>query len=381
MAPATEHECTCTTEGYSPDCPQAFWQGGKLLHTIDNEIRLKPRTYETGQIAGSTCNGGPDSIRQSLVKQAMLDAMGTRSDPFQYQETSPSDDGTLSVEPLRIPTDQCFPKDNPRYSSGDHLRMGNEGSIGKFRPLMFNGVSLTEATIGGYRLDIAALAKTAAEVLPLPPVALPLIFTDTDLNFVHHFFQGLEVIAGRDFIKSVTEEKKYSRRDHNVFSPLVKRLLAEGYRQGDGDLAVFVKRVLTSTFEIVPRTGHESNEDTFLVTSNFYGFQYIEGGMLCKDPDLKMWLQTAYNQYRLVWFNNFKSSGIPAFALEGVQDRYEAPEPATISRRMTESADITPKSHELEGRSLIRTAKGHHGLERTPAHHKRKDNRIAKSFW
>jgi hypothetical protein len=31
-----------------------------------------------------------------------------------------------------------------------------------------------------------------------------------------------------------------------------------------------------------------------------------------------MWLANCYNYYRIIWFDTFKSSGVPNFAVEGV---------------------------------------------------------------
>jgi hypothetical protein len=213
-------------------------------------------------------------------------------------------------------------KNDGRYMSDERLRMGLDGSLDRFKALTLNGMTLTEATIGGYRLDIASLSKKAAAVLPLPPIALPLIFLDTDLNFSHHFFQGLEIIAGRQFIVNLAEVRKYHGDDEIIFGPLIKDLVQSGYMEGDADLVVFVKRVISTTFEILREDSRPGESDVFLVASNFYGFNYIESGMQCREQDLKMWLQSAYSQYRNLWFNAFKSSGVPDFALDGVQDRY-----------------------------------------------------------
>jgi len=230
--------------------------------------------------------------------------------------------GVASGEPLYCGEAQNGKDADAGHASSEYLRMGNSGSLDRFKPLVLNGVSMTKATIGGYALDMASMAKQAAKVAPLPPVLLPLIFKDNDLNFMHHFFNGLEVLGGRAFICMIAETGRYSREDAGQIGPLVKALATSGYSEDDTDLVVFVKRVMSTTFEVAQAIGELRHEDRFLVKSNFYGFQYIEAGMLCMEPDLKMWLHSAHMQYRSLWFNAFKSSGIPSFALDGVQDRY-----------------------------------------------------------
>jgi hypothetical protein len=228
------------------------------------------------------------------------------------------------IKPLTVARPSAIQRGEQCYSSGEVLRMGTDNSLDKFRALNINGVSLTEATIGGYRLDLEQIVVKAREVIPLPPVALPLIFCDTDLNFSHHFFQGLERIAGRAFILKLASSQKYYAKELPLFGRLIKQLIATGYQVGDDDLVVFVKRVISVTFTLLKGSESGETEDIFLVQTNFYGFQYIEGGMQCREQDLRMWLQSAYQHYRLTWFNVFKSSGVPDFALHGVQDRYES---------------------------------------------------------
>jgi hypothetical protein len=190
--------------------------------------------------------------------------------------------------------------------------MGNSGSLDRFRPLILNGVSMTKATIGGYALDMASMAKQAAKVAPLP-VLLPLIFKDNDLNFMHHFFNGLEVLGGRSFICMIAETGRYSRDDAGKIGPLIKALTTSGYSEDDTDLVVFVKRVMSTTFEVVQAIGELRHEDRFLVKSNFYGFQYIEAGMPCMEQDLKMWLHSAHKVDRAIERLGLVASGPHGF--------------------------------------------------------------------
>jgi hypothetical protein len=343
MTDQQQPTCTCTVDGYSPECPEAFVQGGKILHTIQNETKLKPRQY--GMIEGpasrvTETTQGYD--RPSSDGSQSMSSMDNYVNVFKYQDRVQEGE-PMTVEPLSIVKPTQGSDQDHKYISSEGLRMGLDNSLNKFNALTIGGVTLTEATIGGYRLDVATLSKKAAEVIPLPPIALPLVFRDTDLNFSHHFFQGLEIIAGRVFIVGLANTRKYHASDKSVFCPLVKGLISMGYQAGDSDLVVFVKRVLSVTFSIDESQGRPAADDVLLVASNFYGFQYIEGGMQCKEADLKMWLQSAYTQYRLSWFNAFKSSGIPDFALEGVQDRY-----ATVESYQEPSRSVAraPAMHE-----------------------------------
>lgn len=222
------------------------------------------------------------------------------------------------------------------------MGLSGQGSMDRFMPLTLGQTTLTEATIGGFKLDMRSLAEQAAEVIPLPAVALPVIFQDKELNFGHHFFQGLEVLCGRDFIVNAVSIPKYSHSESETLGPIVQKLCSEGHKSSDTVLATLVKRVLSSTFDIQHDASTSAGFRTFTVKSNMYGFPYIEVGMQCKEADLKMWLQSAYGKYRMLWFNAFKSSGIPAFAMEGVQDRYTG---------LTQRTGASSSSDDAESRS------------------------------
>lgn len=325
--------CTCTTDGYSPDCPHAFIQGGQILHAISPEMRLRPRQYGQPRIEENHRPSGvaKDDLLRTIEEH--LESLGIADvAPAIPQSGKRSPGDRQEHEALGI-GDSGASESDSGHASSEYLRMGNSGSLDRFKPLVLNGVSMTKATIGGYALDMASMAKQAAKVAPLPPVLLSLIFKDNDLNFMHHFFNGLEVLGGRTFICMIAETGRYAREDIGKIGPLIKALATSGYSENDTDLVVFVKRVLSTTFEVVQAIGEVRHEDRFLVKSNFYGFQYIEAGMPCMEQDLKMWLHSAHMQYRSLWFNAFKSSGIPSFALDGVQDRYAERHKTTTDQR------------------------------------------------
>lgn len=309
--------CDCTDGGYSPRCPYVFYNEGKPYHTLVTESKRAVRQSITDGSAGSPapCD---QRVKEEVEKiSQMVESHQNPHDPFAYQDNR-------TDEYLGGRSDRVNLSENLRYVSGDQIKLGSRASMDKFKPLKLNGVSITDATIGGYSLDLKGLAKAAAEVVPLPPVALPRIFSDEDLNFYHHLFNGLEIFSGRDFITKHAETGTYSAGDTGVLSPLVNSLITTGYIEGEDELVVFIKRVFSVTFTVLESPSSSVAGGKFLVKSNFYGFQYIEGGMVCREQDLKMWLHAAYTAYKLCWFNAFKSTGVPAFALKGVQDRYDS---------------------------------------------------------
>jgi hypothetical protein len=160
-------------------------------------------------------------------------------------------------------------------------------------------------------------------VVPLPPAKLPKIFIDPEMNFSHHFFQGLERLIGREQVLEIVVKKRYYTDETPVLLPLIEGIIKVGYERKDTNLTVFTKSVLASTFDIDERTTSESEHRGLLVGANLWGFQYIEAGMECKEADLRMWLRVCYNKFENIFFNTFKDSGMPDFAMEGVQARYE----------------------------------------------------------
>jgi len=105
---------------------------------------------------------------------------------------------------------------------------------------------------------------------------------------------------------------------------LIEKVISIGYESKDTGLTVFTKSVLSSTFNLDKGAGSLPEEKRLIVAANLWGFQYIEDGMECREADLRMWLSICYDKFRTVFFNTFKDSGMPAFAMEGVQGRYES---------------------------------------------------------
>lgn len=368
------YKCICSTEGYAPDCPQTFMQNGKMMHTLDGETQLKPRTYEGAVERYSEINVAPPKYDEGSQT-----ADTSSLNPFQYLENqgpSPPEsvDGD-TIAPLRVSNrSNSMPMHGARGSSTEtrffteqDMQFGGKLHLDRFRPLTFGDKTITDASIGGYKIDLNRTAEKASVFVALPPAVLPIVFSDKELNFNHHFFQGMEILVGRKTLDAMTASRKYSETDKGKILPLVKNLITEGLKGTDTELTIFVKRVLTATFDTVPASAVKDGMDSLIVAANIHGFQYIEQGMQCRDPELKMWLHMEHLRFRMSWFNAFKSSGIPSFALDGVQDRYESDrilkrqarkqesEGAEVEKRT--SREITSYRQEIDARSSRKSGK------------------------
>lgn len=207
--------------------------------------------------------------------------------------------------------------------SDEMLLAQHRGSLRRFEALKLGDKSLTGVSIGGFDVDLTEVASEVRKVAPLPPSKLPVIFKDNELNFLHHFIQGLEIILGRETLLCIADGKKYYDGRPKQLMPILESMIKEGYDRADNEIAIFTKKVITSTFKLLNEVTGEGGEQMLGVATNIWGFQYIEQGMQCKEADLQMWLSTCYQHYKIVWFNTFKAAGVPAFATEGVQTRYE----------------------------------------------------------
>jgi len=188
----------------------------------------------------------------------------------------------------------------------------------KFESLKISDKTINSLTIGGYEVNLSDAASKAMDVLPLPPVKLPIIFADDNLNFMHHFFRGIARLIGESVLESIAAKPKYYEDEFPIIYPMIDKLIIKGYAQSDSETTVLVKRVLMSTFELIHKERYYDEPGEVLVVANIWGFQYVEPGMQMGESDLQMWISICYNQYRNCWFNLFKSSGIPLFATGGV---------------------------------------------------------------
>jgi hypothetical protein len=156
------------------------------------------------------------------------------------------------------------------------------------------------------------------------------------------------MLIGRSTLVDLVNTNVYFNEGENLLYGLIEGMIKSGYERTDSDLTLFTKNVLTSTFSIDESLDNSLNGKHLIVDANLWGLQYIESGMQCKEADLKMWLSICYSYYRGLWFNTFKSAGIPSFALEGVQSRYE--EKSKINARQI--SNRKKSMDDLIGRSL-----------------------------
>jgi hypothetical protein len=292
-------------------------QGGKLLHTLDESTKYKPTVlHDSG---GSTGSSDEQTDMMRTDGWAGTEHQGLSSPPCDFLSVLPA---PLAVKAAARSSGQYA--DGKRYITGEHLQKNAQVACQKFDSLTLNGQKFTEYTIGGYGMNVDTMKKKISEFVPLPPVALPIIFADDFMNFKHHFFQGLETLLGRKYLVNMTTAIKYSAKDDMKLLPSVKQLMLAGAKPDDTELTIFVKRVLCGTFGTVPTADGVQESEGLLVEANLWGFEYIEAGMWVDDANLKMWLHMNYSAFRIAWFNTFKSSGIPSFAADGVQDRFES---------------------------------------------------------
>lgn len=350
--------CKCSTEGYAPDCPDAFVQNGVVLHTISQETQLKPRTFLPGPGALTNIEKEkklePRSFGQ-IAHEASSEqgaALRVTDDVGQGHEALRIGYGSTKKDQLGGEMDHGYwvqQGDDEGYvqrglenritalAGGQNLQgpirstrdgteymyEGNRVSMERFAPLKINGTSLPSYTIGGFEVDMAQAASKAKEVAPLPPSKLPRIFVDEELNFYHLFFQGMEMMLGSSELAELTAQDKYGQSHDSAVSDVVADLIEEGWVAEDSEITVFTKKCLIATFELGKTAKGKQEVDTFTVAANLYGFQYIESGMQLQEADMRMWLSVCRSHYKTLWFNTFKTTGVPSFAQHGVQSRYE----------------------------------------------------------
>lgn len=382
MSSNNHAKCLCSEKGYAPDCPQAFFQGGKLMHTLEGENQLKPRSYELPNEQRAIEDGSQQLDLRSQYNLPQYEE-STAESSFRRPPTPSSSDDDTRIAPLQLVRHEragevsqaSSPAVNNRFFTEEDMRVKERVTLDRFKPLSIGKETMTEVSIGGYKLDLAKVATKAIQFIELPPVCLPLIFMDKELNFNHHFFQGMEMLLGRETMESMTSNVKHSDSDKKKLLPTIKKLITVGYLDTDNELTVFVKRVLSFTFETLPPAKVSPDGDALLVGTNLYGFQYIEQGMLCKDAELRMWLHIESMRFKMSWFNAFKSSGIPKFATDGVQDRYESELNAKKEKRR---AERLPRQEDT--RALVDTRRNLREFEETYDRRSNKESKVRQFF-
>jgi len=201
-----------------------------------------------------------------------------------------------------------------RMMSEEQMKATNRSALEKFEALRIGDQTLTELSIGGYKIDVSRVAQKAMEIIPLPPSKLPIIFNDQELNFYHHFFEGMTRMLGEEhLLQIVSDFSEYSPPEQILISN-IERMLSVGHERSDSELTTFLKKVFTTTFDLPKYTGNKYSDEQLEIASNIWGFQYIEQGMRCNEIELRTWITMCYNHYRTLWYNTFKSTGIPHFA-------------------------------------------------------------------
>lgn len=332
-------QCTCSSEGYSPDCPQAFMQGGVLLHTLTAETHLKPRKYtETAPLTPEPLKLRGDAITGESFHDNENSSIGSEPETIHgvydnfFARESRKHGYAFNSAPNYLPADQ---KENYRERA-DHTPAGNPKTIGsrmidgfqmlaaersasrKFEAISMGGKDLTEIMIDGFQVDLNRVAQKAKEIAPLPPAKLPIIFQDHELNFYHHFFGGMDMLVGKLYLEDIISANTYHANLKADIALSLRDIIEVGYEEEDNETTVFTKVVLRSTFELASKIRQTDDCPVFVVAANLWGFQYLENGMKLKEADLRMWLSICKSHYRTAWFNTFKASGVPSFAIQGV---------------------------------------------------------------
>lgn len=366
MEPSNTEKCTCSKYGYARDCPLTFQQGGKLLHAINDEMQLKPRVYESpdnaDQVIAATAmerefKSEPkmfELVREQKLNQKSVDYRRLEEPIGMIAESEMMYDEVISVMPKPLARSFTAPESSAKkaWKTEEDLMSNNRAPMQRFQPLEFMGTSLQGYTIGGYGIDLREAARKVSEIAPLPRSRLPVIFVGDKMNFYHHFYQGLDILLGQDMVESIVNTDKFYRDGSFFLMPMIKLLIKVGYERSDNEITILVKKVINSTFNLEEHAGKEDDQTRLFVASNLYGFPYIEDGMEMKEEDLKMWLQSGYSDFRIEWFNTFKSSGIPKFALEGVQTRYEGGTQVRSGRSELPGPSSGESSRKLETKAI-----------------------------
>lgn len=247
--------------------------------------------------------------------------------PRQYVSEEPENASSEDDQPFRqyIPKDLHVQKREAvtRIRRGlvddTHMMERNRNSLNKFESLSIQGQTLTGISIGGFDIDLTKAAEKTMEVLPLPASKLPVIFADENLNFYHHFFQGMATLIGQEAVGKITRAEFHYDDDPEVLMTLVEDMISTGFEKSDTESTLLIKKVLSSTFEPTEYRPKDEEGPRLKVVANLWGFQYIECGMQMAEVDLRMWFSMCYSHYRTIWFNTFKTTGIPSFAIQGVR--------------------------------------------------------------
>lgn len=309
------------------------------MHTLTSETKLKPKKYvdefnpaPTPLVIGSSrADTRLDGNRMPSIAGDRVENIKGIYDDFFDQESK-----KYGYNYHDEPHDSRYPSSHQkeqmqsgisniagrtlgsRMMEGHEMMAAERCATGKFEAISMGGKDLTKIMIDGFQVDLERVAQKAREIAPLPPSKLPIIFIDHELNFYHHFFQGVELMVGRSYLDGILQARTYHADMKADIALSLRDIINVGYEEEDNETTVFTKTVLRATLELAPRIKQVEDNPVFLVAANLYGFQYLEDGMKLKEADIRMWLSICWNHYRTSWFNTFKSSGVPSFAVQGV---------------------------------------------------------------
>lgn len=286
-------DCNCTSSSPDPLCKH------HAKDIVEDKFMSNGVTYERIR---------PAIEREEKTKPRLFQPRQVMSEPDDY------DDDDISPLPLMGRSAQRPNYRNARMVDNTAMLEMNRRSLRKFESLTINGKSLTEMAIGGFNVDYETAAAKAIEVIPLPQSKLPIIFIDEELNFYHHFFEGMKYVVGEALLEGIVEHPEAYDELSPVILPIVEKLVETSFERTDTELVLFLRKVFPTTFEVIGRSRRNRSEEEIVVASNIWGFQYIEPGMKMSEADLKMWLSMCHNHYKTIWFNTFKSTGVPEFA-------------------------------------------------------------------
>lgn len=317
--------CICQGEDYKPECPYSFEQGGGRFHCVSGDLKA----IKIAEDSDSSCSEWDDRTATGI--EGLVEALKVRSLPAAEKEanvesrmfsplqvnqsnrlTIPLQQSSVAYQPPSVHQPQAI------RDAAEEFMQKNRVDLRKFDALRINDQSLNDYSIGGFKIDVAKTAEVVKKLAPLPPSALPKIFICDDLNFYHHFFLGIETLLGKSSFEEIIISKFHHDDAKGNIADAIAGFVSSGMLPTDNAVTMFVKKVLSSTFERTNIDEGKSEIVALKVLANLWGFRYIEPHMLLKDVEIKMWLSTCYNYYRTLWFDTFKSSGVPRFAVEGV---------------------------------------------------------------
>jgi hypothetical protein len=141
-----------------------------------------------------------------------------------------------------------------RMTTDSDMLKKNRASLRKFEALDIGGKTITEMSIGGYKVDIEKVAEKAMEVLPLPPSRLPVIFVDQELNFYHHFFQGMTRALGARQLEEIVRSNRHFDDPQKPLLVCLEDLILSGYERSDDEITILLKKVIGGTFETTSKS-------------------------------------------------------------------------------------------------------------------------------